>query len=310
MAFVKLDCGILDSTLWVEAAEVRVVFLTILAMCGPDGLCRATAPGIARRANLPLDGVRQALAALEGPDADSRTLTNQGRRIERVDGGYHVLNYLKYRALDHTAAERKRRQRARAVTAVTRDVTEGHGESRKQKQKQIQKQTTDLPADAGQPEPSNMATNWNREAVDDFRAAYSADPPKQFLAQVKAVAQKFGWSATRPALRAYMDETPEYQYLNIPKVLAVKIQQEQNGRRAPGPTRGAGNGSAIPSALAHELVSNRAEFAAEFLGWFQENGAGELMGIAFGRWRDVKGWPGDPLTNMILRAAERSQGAK
>ena len=66
MTFVKLDCGILDSSLWVEAAEVRIVFITTLAMCGPDGLCRATAPGIARRANLPLPKVRHASGSGEG----------------------------------------------------------------------------------------------------------------------------------------------------------------------------------------------------------------------------------------------------
>jgi hypothetical protein len=126
MSFVKLDVGILDSSLWVESAEVRVVFVTMLAMARPDGLVEATAPGIARRANLPLQTVRRALETLASPDPESRTLRDDGRRIRRVDGGYVVINYAAYRAKDHTAAERKRRQRERVtgdVTLVTRDVT-------------------------------------------------------------------------------------------------------------------------------------------------------------------------------------------
>jgi len=101
MSFVKLDTGVLDSTLWLENAETRVVFVTMLAMARPDGLCESTAPGIARRANLPIDEVRASLAKLEAPDPDSRSAENDGRRIMRVDGGFLLTTYKKYRAKDH-----------------------------------------------------------------------------------------------------------------------------------------------------------------------------------------------------------------
>lgn len=122
MPFVKLDCGILDSSLWAEPPAVRLTFLTMLAMAESDGLCRATAPGIARRGNLPQPDVEQALKVLSGPDPHSRDNTD-GRRIERVAGGYHILNYLGYREYDYGAAERMRALRARRkesnVTGVT-----------------------------------------------------------------------------------------------------------------------------------------------------------------------------------------------
>lgn len=117
MPFVKLDCGILDSSLWVEDPEIRITFITMLAMCDPTGLCAATAPGIARRANLPLDVVRNALDRLESPDPDSRTPESEGRRIQRCEDGYRVLNFLKYREKDHTAAARMRRHRERLAAA-------------------------------------------------------------------------------------------------------------------------------------------------------------------------------------------------
>jgi len=113
MAYVKLDTGILDSTLWLSSPDTRVVFITMLAMAHPDGMVEATAPGIARRANMEIDRVRSALGELESPDPDSRTMADDGRRIKRVDGGYEITNYTLYREKDHTAKERMRRMRER-----------------------------------------------------------------------------------------------------------------------------------------------------------------------------------------------------
>ena len=130
MTFVKLDCGVLDSSLWIEPPTVVKVFLTMLAMCNPEGICEATAPGIARRAVLPLTSVRRALTRLEAPDPDDRSGVDDGRRIRRVPGGYLVINYLAYRQKDHGAAERKRRQRAREKSRVTsRPVTQAEAEA-------------------------------------------------------------------------------------------------------------------------------------------------------------------------------------
>ena len=133
MSYVKLICNILDSTLWVENSDTRVVFITMLAMSDSEGVCMSTAPGIARRANISISSVRKALVILESPDTDSRSTNDHGRRIERIDGGYRIINYLAYRNKDHTAAlrQRKRREMLRKqavdVTDVTRDVTEGEG---------------------------------------------------------------------------------------------------------------------------------------------------------------------------------------
>lgn len=135
MAFVKLDAGILDSTLWLEDAVTCKIFITMLAMCDQSGLCPATAPGIARRANVPLEEARRAIMILESPDTDSRSMDEDGRRVMRVDGGYQIINYVKFRNKDHTAAARKRRQREReqnqrSTTESRRDnVTVTHAEA-------------------------------------------------------------------------------------------------------------------------------------------------------------------------------------
>lgn len=123
MPYVKLDTAILDSTLWLENSDTCKVFMTMLAMARPCGTVEATAPGIARRANLSISVVRAALETLEAPDPDSRTLADEGRRVKRVEGGYFITNYELYRNKDHTAAERKRRERAARKAAEAREVT-------------------------------------------------------------------------------------------------------------------------------------------------------------------------------------------
>lgn len=148
MPFVKLDTGILDSTLWLSDAEVRVTFITMLAMAQPDGMVEATAPGISRRANLSIETVRHAIKLLESPDEDSRSLAEEGRRIVRIDGGYQIVNYEKYRQKDHTAAERMRRFRSKnkqGVTDVTRNVTEAEAYTEAEAEKDMSGKPDALP---------------------------------------------------------------------------------------------------------------------------------------------------------------------
>ena len=155
LSYVKLDCNILDSTLWVENSETRVVFITMLAMADSDGMCSATAPGIAKRATLPLQAVKGALAVLEAPDIDSRTQNASGRRIERVDGGYKIINYLLYRNKDHTAAARMRKHRAmlREQSARVTDVTPHVTEAEAKADTEANKKTTDLVVGAAERPP-------------------------------------------------------------------------------------------------------------------------------------------------------------
>ncbi len=132
MPFVKLDTGILDSSLWSEPAQTCKCWVTLLAMMDATGLVRSTAPGIAKRAHLTLKQTTKALETFSGPDENSRSLNDEGRRIKRVDGGYQVINSEKYRKYDYTAAERMKRHRER----VTRNGCNETVTLRKQKQKQ------------------------------------------------------------------------------------------------------------------------------------------------------------------------------
>jgi hypothetical protein len=139
MPFVKLDCGILASTIWYDYPACRI-FLTALLMAEPReypetiaqmavrsledtgweaqpgwyGYVPSSGIGIIRRAGdvAEEDGF-SALERLGNPEAGSRSQDHEGRRLIRIDGGYLVLNYDKYRERDYGAAERMRRLRER-----------------------------------------------------------------------------------------------------------------------------------------------------------------------------------------------------
>ncbi len=142
MPFVKLDCGIIHSSLWAEDSDTKICWITLLLLADATGFVCAAASAIAREAGISAEVARRALELFQGPDDESRTPDNQGKRIEKVDGGYRVLNYEKYRERDYTNAERQKRWRESQKSNVT-SVTEAlpvtprnTSRSRVQKQKE------------------------------------------------------------------------------------------------------------------------------------------------------------------------------
>lgn len=146
---MKLDTGILTSTLWVDR-DGREVFITALLMAEPFevmeplqqmevqtmketgwvvppgwyGFVRAAGVGITRMAGVDRESGLAALERMGLPEPDSRSKEFDGRRLVRVDGGYIILNYFKYRDRDYGAADRMRRLRERRrVTANSDAVT-------------------------------------------------------------------------------------------------------------------------------------------------------------------------------------------
>jgi hypothetical protein len=131
MGFTKLDAGIVLSSIATESSDTFKVWIFLLALCGPDGLVRVSAAALPGICHLPMKIVLASIKKLSGPDRHSRSGEEGGRRIKRVEGGYLIVNYLKYR--EHTysqdaAAVRQRKHRAKIrdghVTFVTsRDVS-------------------------------------------------------------------------------------------------------------------------------------------------------------------------------------------
>lgn len=97
--YTKLFSSIIFSSIWREKNEVRIVWITMLALRDRDNEVHASVPGLADAARVPVEECRAALAVLEAPDPDSRSTEFDGRRIEKIDGGWRILNGDKYRKL-------------------------------------------------------------------------------------------------------------------------------------------------------------------------------------------------------------------
>lgn len=126
MGFTKLDSGIIQSSIMSESPETFKVWIALLASTTEDGVARVSPTYLAAVCFLSIEVVDVALEELSKPDTYSRSLNDDGRRIKRIDGGFEVINYAKYRERtysDSTAAKRQRRYRERkkeGETSVTR----------------------------------------------------------------------------------------------------------------------------------------------------------------------------------------------
>lgn len=99
--FTKLVPEIIQSSIWNESAEVRCVWITMLATKDANGYVRGDAKTIARLANVELRHAEEALTKFQQPDPSSHTPDNDGIRIEAAPGGWVVLNHELYRQRDH-----------------------------------------------------------------------------------------------------------------------------------------------------------------------------------------------------------------
>lgn len=109
----KLFASILDSSIWLEDNPTRIVWFTFLAAMDEDGFARfASVRNLANRARVSNEEAAAAVLVLEDKDLDSSDPENDGRRIQRVPGGWMILNAGKYRELATRLISReKTRQR-------------------------------------------------------------------------------------------------------------------------------------------------------------------------------------------------------
>jgi hypothetical protein len=125
MSYTKLFHQILTSSIWDEDDFTVRIWFTLMASTNRQGEVLATVRALARAAGKDWkdDGVvAQVAAAIEkfkGPDLESRTKDNEGRRIEEIDGGWRLLNFEKYREMMNEEyrrdywAQAKAKQRAK-----------------------------------------------------------------------------------------------------------------------------------------------------------------------------------------------------
>lgn len=113
--FNKLFTKILDSSIWLEPDSTRIVWFTLLAAMDEDGYAHFSAiENLASRARVSVEAAKAAIDCFLSPDPNSSNPDNEGRRVERIPGGFLVLNARYYRDILNRVTQReKTRQRVK-----------------------------------------------------------------------------------------------------------------------------------------------------------------------------------------------------
>lgn len=108
----------------------RIIWLTFIASMDQDGFAQyASAANLAHRARVSLEEAEAAVAILEAPDKNSSDEENEGRRVERVPGGWMILNSEKYKDIVTASFAREsvrvrvKRHRAKKANVTQCNVT-------------------------------------------------------------------------------------------------------------------------------------------------------------------------------------------
>lgn len=124
--YARVFLQILDSSL-ADDWKTRHVFEDILKLVDRSGVCDMTKGAIARRTNVPLEIVQQAIEKLESPDLHSRDSESEGRRLLRLDDhrdwGWRVVNWLRYDAIRTSTEQREQNATKMARYRATKKAT-------------------------------------------------------------------------------------------------------------------------------------------------------------------------------------------
>lgn len=120
----KLFSKILDSSIWLEPAETRIVWITLLAAMDEDGFAHFSAiENLASRARVTVEQAAKAVECFIAPDPNSGNPANEGRRIERVPGGFIILNAAIHREVISRVIQREQNRQRVAKHRSTKAVT-------------------------------------------------------------------------------------------------------------------------------------------------------------------------------------------
>jgi len=185
--YVKVFGTILKSSVWDTDPATRCVWLAMLVSADEQGFVRGTVQSLARDANVSLEQVEKALNVFLSPDLDSATPDEDGRRINKVDGGWFLINYAKYREIRtkqqvQTAERMRRMRRGKGASHVTHVTPYAEAEAEEKK-------------------------NWLSPYIEDWKQRFGADPIAGQLAKaLSTVHKEYGLAVTRERWRFYLSK--------------------------------------------------------------------------------------------------------
>jgi hypothetical protein len=123
--FTKLFSSIITSSVWSEDDKVRIMWITMLASADAGGRVTGSIPGMAAVARMSLQDAEQSIAALCSPDPYSRSKKRQGCRLIEADGGWLIVNYVKYRQKRDPEKRRAQNREAQRRYRQKKTIHEG-----------------------------------------------------------------------------------------------------------------------------------------------------------------------------------------
>ncbi len=216
--FVKIYGSILGSSVWGESLATRIVWITMLAMSDRNGLVQASCDGVARYANISEKSANEAISVLSSPDSRSKSKKFEGRRIKKVEGGYQILNYKRYRKLQtrkqKADAERQRRHRVtkRDVTVTSHNVTppsrpvapKAKAKAEAKAETTTTKTTTPDSHESDTAKP--VSRSWVDEGVRWWVDTVGGITHARFGAGLSDAVTRHGWEKVFAALKCYVSD--------------------------------------------------------------------------------------------------------
>ena len=128
-SWAPLWSGITESSIWDESDEVRITFITLLALKDSDHVVRKTAFQIGKRARYDEATTIKALKVLASPDRKRiEPQPHEGRRIQKVEDGWLVLNGEQYRKKVSDEMRKARLRRAQNTYRAKHGTLPGRGQ--------------------------------------------------------------------------------------------------------------------------------------------------------------------------------------
>lgn len=221
----KLFAQMYDGTLATRGPwQALVTFQQLVILADLEGVVDMTADALARRTTIPLEIIEAGIRSLEEADPDSRTPTEEGRRIVRLSDsrpwGWRIVNYAHYRKL-RTADERREYHRQYAQNRRHPDTVDSQQsqppqqiQQKSRKSTNSSKQDVDVEAvkettiDPNGPirsTASGESQPWPVEGATLWSDAVGPITPPRFGRAMKPVVLKYGWPEAKSALLTYIE---------------------------------------------------------------------------------------------------------
>jgi hypothetical protein len=205
--YAKIFSQIYDGTLCTNGPwQALVTFQQLLVLADQDGNVDMTAGAIARRTTIPLEIITLGIAELMKPDPESRTPTEEGKRIvplmaERA-WGWRIVNYKHYRALkreeDRRDYHREYWRNNRSSTQRDSTQTQHTQPSQPIAEAEAEAKTKAIPGEPPRP-PKHPSTGVSSGPLRKKREGTPAPSAEVWVSYAKAYADRYGASPVRNA---------------------------------------------------------------------------------------------------------------